>query len=63
MLNGKTCGYVKYAAKESAEKAIEALHGQELCGSRLKVMLADPHERSKDSHGESAQRKRPKFSE
>ena len=62
MLNGKTCGYVKYAAKESAEKAIEALHGQELCGSRLKVMLADPHER-KDSHGESAQRKRPKFSE
>merc|ERR1719270_2125264 len=39
MLNGKTCGYAKYAVKESAERAIEALHGQELCGSRLKVML------------------------
>merc|ERR1712038_547534 len=64
MLNGKTCGYAKYAMKESAERAIEALHGQELCGSRLKVMLADPHEKSKDSsNGDSAMRKRPKISE
>jgi len=62
MLNGKTCGYAKYAMKESAERAIEALHGQELCGSRLKVMLADPHEK-KDSNGDSAMRKRPKISE
>ena len=54
----------KYALKESAERAIEALHGQELCGSRLKVMLADPHEKSsKDSNGDSAMRKRPKISE
>jgi len=64
MLNGKTCGYAKYAMKESAERAIEALHGQELCGSRLKVMLADPHQKSKDSsNGDSAMRKRPKISE
>ena len=64
MLNGKTCGYAKYAMKDSAERAIEALHGQELCGSRLKVMLADPHEKSKDSsNGDSAMRKRPKISE
>lgn len=67
MLNGKTCGYAKYAMKESAERAIEALHGQELCGSRLKVMLADPHEKSKqsttDNGGDTAMRKRPKISE
>ena len=64
MLNGKTCGYAKYAMKESAERAMETLHGQELCGSRLKVMLADPHERNKDSsNGDSAMRKRPKISE
>ena len=62
MLNGKTCGYAKYAVKESAERAIEALHGQELCGSRLKVMLADPHEKS-GSNGDSAMRKRPKISD
>ncbi|XP_067006548.1 RNA-binding protein 45 [Anabrus simplex] len=42
MLNGKNCGYAKYATKESAESAIQALHGQEVCGIRLKVMQADP---------------------
>jgi len=62
MLNGKTCGYAKYAMKESAERAIEALHGQELCGSRLKVMLADPHQKKDGgSNGDSAMRKRPKI--
>ncbi|XP_065565055.1 RNA-binding protein 45-like isoform X3 [Artemia franciscana] len=42
MLSGKNCGYAKYAVRESANRAIEALHGQEVCGSRLKVMLAEP---------------------
>ncbi|KAJ9575632.1 hypothetical protein L9F63_007493, partial [Diploptera punctata] len=42
MLNGKNCGYAKYASKESADHAIETLHGQEVCGVRLKVMAADP---------------------
>ena len=56
LLNGKTCGYAKYAGKESAERAVTSLHGQEVCGSRLKVMPADPQE--KDST-----RKRPKMME
>jgi RNA recognition motif-containing protein len=68
MLNGKTCGYAKYATKESADKAIEALHGQELCGSRLKVMPAEPHEKSSLGSSNNASegttfRKRPKISD
>ena len=59
LLNGKTCGYAKYAAKESAEKAISVLHGQEICGSRLKVMTADPQ----DKAGQDSGRKRPKISD
>ncbi|KAK7075163.1 RNA-binding protein 45 [Halocaridina rubra] len=49
MLNGKTFGYAKYAEKESADKAIAALHGQEVLGSRLKVMEADPQHDKGDS--------------
>ncbi|XP_037075691.1 LOW QUALITY PROTEIN: RNA-binding protein 45-like [Pollicipes pollicipes] len=45
ILNGKTCGYAKYACKESADKAIQTLHGQELCGARLKVMPAEPQDK------------------
>ncbi|XP_015600208.1 RNA-binding protein 45 isoform X2 [Cephus cinctus] len=41
MLPGKNCGYAKYATVESANKAIEVLHGQEICGSRLKVLEAE----------------------
>ncbi|XP_063988572.1 RNA-binding protein 45 isoform X3 [Diachasmimorpha longicaudata] len=41
MLPGKNCGYAKYASVESANKAIEVLHGQEICGSRLKVLEAE----------------------
>ncbi|XP_069948805.1 RNA-binding protein 45 isoform X2 [Cherax quadricarinatus] len=46
MLNGKTFGYAKYSTKESADKAIVVLHGQEVLGSRLKVMEADPHDKA-----------------
>lgn len=42
VLNGKNYGYVFYASKASAQHAIETLHGQVLCNSRLKVILADP---------------------
>jgi len=56
MLNGKTCGYAKYASKESADRAVAALHGQEICGSRMKVMPADPQGRGGDSG-----RKRPRL--
>ncbi|XP_008556450.1 RNA-binding protein 45 [Microplitis demolitor] len=41
MLPGKNCGYAKYASVESANRAIETLHGQEICGSRLKVLEAE----------------------
>lgn len=57
MLNGKTCGYAKYSDKDSADKAVATLHGQEVCGSRLKVMTADPHSKSIDA----ATRKRQKI--
>jgi len=57
LLNGKTCGYAKYAGKESAEKAVSALHGQEVCGARLKVMPADPQDKNDNT------RKRPKMME
>jgi len=56
LLQGKTCGYAKYSDKESANRAVATLHGQEVCGSRLKVMTADPH----GKNGENAARKRPK---
>ena len=29
ILNGKTCGYAKYACKESAEKAIQVSAGED----------------------------------
>jgi len=56
MLKGKPCGYAKYSDKESADKAVSTLHGQEVCGCRLKVMTADPHGKSSDP----AARKRQK---
>jgi len=43
-LNGKNFGYAKYANKSSAEEARNALHGQEICGMRLKVMKAEPQD-------------------
>jgi hypothetical protein len=52
IMGRKTCGYAKYSSKESANKAVEVLHGQEILGNRLKVMLAEPQE---------AGRKRPKI--
>ena len=58
LLNGKTCGYAKYAEAESAEAAVTALHGQEVCGARLKVMPADPQDKNSDTN-----RKRPKMME
>lgn len=57
LLNGKTCGYAKYAGKDAAERAVAALHGQEVCGARLKVMPADPQDKN------DLTRKRPKMME
>ncbi|KAG8224754.1 hypothetical protein J437_LFUL005323 [Ladona fulva] len=49
ILSWKSCGYAKYASKESAENAIATLHGQEICGSRMKVMPAEPNEKADSS--------------
>jgi len=63
MLHGKTCGYAKYASKESADRAVSALHGQEICGSRLKVMPADPQDKPGGVAGDPGGRKRAKISQ
>lgn len=36
-LPNKSCGYVKYADKDSAIKAMETLSGAEICGTKIKV--------------------------
>jgi len=41
LMKGKKCGYVKYATVESAQQAIDTLNEQTLCGSFLKVMVAE----------------------
>lgn len=55
-LRNKNFGYAKFATIEGAEKAMQALHGAEVCGSRLKVLAAEP---PKNNDNESA-RKRPR---
>lgn len=41
LLPNKNCGYAKYASEESCQKAIETLHGAEICGVRMRVMEAE----------------------
>lgn len=41
-LAGRNYGYAKFANKESAMKAIQFLHGQNLSGQRVKVLEAEP---------------------
>ena len=54
MLKNKNFGYAKYANADSAKKAMEAVHGQEILGVKLKVMAADPPK------GQDPARKRPR---
>lgn len=42
LLNGKRCGYALFSSEEAAKEAMRALNGQEVCGARMKVMLAEP---------------------
>lgn len=42
VVRGKNYGYAKFTSRSSAEAAITALHGMEVFGVKLKVMLADP---------------------
>ena len=45
---GRNYGYAKYANKESAMKAIQMLHGQNLSGQRIKVLEAEPPKGGED---------------
>jgi RNA recognition motif-containing protein len=38
---GKKYGYVKYASAESAHRAVDIMHGQMICGNKMKVMIAE----------------------
>lgn len=40
-LPNKTVGYARYASGSAADEAIKVLHGAEICGVRMKVLLAD----------------------
>jgi hypothetical protein len=51
MLNGKNFGYAKYANKNSADEARNILHGQEVCGMRLKVFPAEPQDSKSPASG------------
>jgi len=42
LLKGKRCGYALFSSSDSAEEARTTLNGQEVLGSRIKVMLAEP---------------------
>ena len=50
MLKGKGWRHAKYCNKESAKQAMEALNHQTLCGTFLKVMIAE------QSYSEKAKR-------
>ena len=55
---GRKFGYVKYADAESARRAVELVHGQMICGNRLKVMIAE-----KPRYPESSSSDKRKFTE
>ena len=42
MLPGKGFGFAKFADERSADEAMRTLHGQQLCGYRMKVLEAEP---------------------
>lgn len=53
---GRNYGYAKFASRESAQQAITSLHGQQICGMRLKVLEAEPPRHD----DESGSMKRPR---
>ncbi|XP_048754378.1 RNA-binding protein 45-like isoform X2 [Ostrea edulis] len=56
LLPARNYGYAKFATKESAMKAIQTLHGQNLAGNRLKVLEAEPPRNSEDEEPSKKQR-------
>lgn len=53
-LKNKNFGYAKFSSSEGAAKAMEVLHGAEICGCKLKVLTAEPPKDPESS------RKRPR---
>jgi len=47
-LSGKRCGYALFSNVQSANDALSSLNGQEICGIRIKVMLAEPNKTNLD---------------
>ncbi|VDI41526.1 Hypothetical predicted protein [Mytilus galloprovincialis] len=56
LLPARNYGYAKYATIESAMKAIELLHGQNIGGNRLKVIEAEPTRKDFDNEPYKKQR-------
>ncbi|KAJ8313831.1 hypothetical protein KUTeg_008392 [Tegillarca granosa] len=56
LLPAKNYGYAKFASKESAMRAIQTLHGQNLAGNRLKVLEAEPPRPHDDDEPSKKQR-------
>ncbi|XP_033763032.1 RNA-binding protein 45-like isoform X2 [Pecten maximus] len=57
LLPARNYGYAKFASKDSAMRAIQVLHGQNLAGNRLKVLEAEP---PKNEHNDSTGDEEPK---
>lgn len=54
ILRNKNFGYAKYSRVESAERAMQVMHGAEIMGKKLKVLHAEPPKNNENS------RKRPR---
>jgi len=50
---------VKYASGESARRAVDLLHGEMICGNRIKVMIAEKPRYPDSSSHQSDKRKYP----
>ena len=48
---GRNYGYAKFANRDNALVAMNTLHGQEVCGMRLKVLEAEPPKQHDDDGG------------
>ncbi|XP_013106806.1 RNA-binding protein 45 [Stomoxys calcitrans] len=57
LLPNKNCGYVKYADRESAQSAMRALHGAEICGTKIKVLKAEERGGGDDDDGRKRMRR------
>jgi len=57
----KNFGYAKFATFEGAQACMDLMHGQSLCGNRLKVIKADPPKNGYDDVFEGRNAKKAKI--